>query len=179
MDLTKTPSHKFLHSFCIRPDVRFDIQEKDEEVILVLRAHPITLLPWIINSIILFILLILVNIVFGSILSPAQFFLLNLTVIIFILSYLWFNFLAFFFNVGIVTNKRVIDIDFSTVIYREVTDANLDKIEDITSKSGGYFASLFDYGNVFIQTAGTDVNIEFLKIPKPAQVVGIINSFIS
>jgi len=179
MDLTANPSHRLLHSFCIRPDVRFDIQEKDEEVILVLRAHPITLLPWIINGIILFILLIFLNIVFGSLLSPAQFFLLNLTITIFILSYLWFNFLAYFFNVGIVTNKRVIDIDFSTVIYREVTEAGLKQIEDITSKSGGYFASLFDYGDVFIQTAGTDVNIEFLKIPKPAEVVSIVNSFIS
>jgi len=73
----------------------------------------------------------------------------------------------------------VIDIDFSTVIYREVTEAGLKQIEDITSKSGGYFASLFDYGDVFIQTAGTDVNIEFLKIPKPAEVVSIVNSFIS
>lgn len=176
MDLT--PSHQLMHSFCIKPDARFDIQETDEEVILVLRAHPITLLPWIINGIILFILLILANIIFGSFFSPAQFFLLNFTLTIFILSYLWFNFLSYFFNVGIVTNKRVIDIDYSAVIYREVTQADLDKIEDITAKSGGYFQSLFDYGNVFIQTAGTEVNIEFLKVPKPSQVVGIVNGLI-
>lgn len=180
MEPTEVSSHHILHSFCIRPDVRFDIQEKDEEVILTLRAHPITLLPWIINGLILFILLILLNIVFGSIFSTAQFFLLNLTLIIFILSYLWFNFLSYFFNVGIVTNKRVIDVDFSAVIYREVTDANLNNIEDITSKSGGYFQALFDYGNVIIQTAGTaEVNVDFLKIPKPAQVVNIIDNLIS
>ena len=175
MDLT--PSHQTWHSFCVRPDARFDIQEKDEEVILILRAHPITLLPWIINGLILLILLILLNIVFGSIFSPAQFFVLNLTLIVFILSYLWFNFLSYFFNVGIVTNKRVIDVDYSSVIYREVTEANLTRIEDITAKSGGYFQALFNYGNVFIQTAGTaEVNVEFLKIPKPAQAVAIINS---
>ncbi len=180
MEPSETTSHQVLHSFCVRPDVRFDIQEKDEEVILTLRAHPITQLPAIINGLILLILLISLNIVFGSNFSAAQSFLLNLTLIIFILSYLWFNFLSYFFNVGVVTNKRVIDIDFSTVIYREVTDANLKNIEDIISKSGGYFASLFDYGNVIIQTAGTaEVNMDFLKIPKPAQAVNIIDNLIS
>ena len=177
MDLT--PSHQLMHSFCIKPDARFDIQETDEEVILVLRAHPITLLPWIINGIILFILLIFLNIVFGSIFTPAQFFFLNFSLAIFILSYLWFNFLSYYFNVGIVTNIRVVDIDYSAVIYREVTQADLTKIEDITAKSGGYFQSLFDYGNVFIQTAGAEVNIEFLKVPKPSQVVGIVNRLVT
>lgn len=178
MDLNN-PSHQVLHSFCIRPNTKFDIQESDEEVILILRAHPITLLPWIINGIILFILLILMNFVFGSLLSSSQSFVLNLILSVFILSYLWFNFLSYFFNVGIITSKRVIDIDYSSVIYRELTEASLSKIEDITSKSGGYFESLFNYGNVFIQTAGTaEVNVEFLKVPKPNQVVSIIDSLI-
>lgn len=168
-----------MHSFCIRPDAKFDIQESDEEVILILRAHPITLLPWIISGFILFILLIFTNIVFGSSLSSSQSFILNLILVVFILSYLWFNFLSYFFNVGIVTNKRVIDIDYSSVIYRELTEASLTKIEDITAKSGGYFESLFNYGNVFIQTAGTaEVNVEFLKVPKPNQVVSVIDTLI-
>lgn len=146
---------------------------------MVLRAHPVTLLPWIINGFILFILLIFLNIVFGSLFSPTQFFFLNFSSTIFILSYWWFNLLSYFFNVGIVTNKRVIGMDFSAVIYREVTEANMDRIEDITDKSGGYFQAIFDYGNVFIQTAGTaEVNVDFLKIPKPAKVVSIINSFL-
>lgn len=180
MEPMPSPSHQFLHSFCVKPEVRFDIQEQDEEVILTVRAHPVTLLPWIFSGFVLFIFLILLNIVFGSLFSPAQSFLLNLTLIIFILSYLWFNFLGYFFNVGIVTNKRVIDIDYSAVIYREMTEASLSKIEDITAKSGGYFEALFNYGNVYIQTAGTaEVNVEFLKIPKPNEVVRMIDSFIS
>ncbi len=169
-------SHQVLHSFCIKPPVKFESQAEDEEVLVVLRAHPITQLPWIINGIIFIIILIFLDFVFSSFLQSSQFLFINFLSIVFIFSYLWFNFLGYFFNVGIVTNMRVIDIDFNAVIYKEFTDASLEKIEDITSKSGGYFASLFDYGNVFVQTAGTEVNIEFLKIPKPSEVVSIINN---
>jgi membrane protein YdbS with pleckstrin-like domain len=78
--------------------------------------------------------------------------------------------------VGIVTNKRIIDIDFYGLIYKEITSAKLEKIEDITVKSGGFFASIFNYGNIFIQTAGTEVNIEFFNVPSPNKVRDLINS---
>jgi hypothetical protein len=56
--------------------------------------------------------------------------------------------------------------------------AVINKIEDVTSKSGGFFSSVFDYGNVFVQTAGTEANVEFMNIPKPSEVVKIINSLL-
>lgn len=168
-----------MHAFCIRPNISFDIQDTGEEVILFLRAHPITQLYWIVNGLILSILLIVLNFIFPTIFTPQQIFFINIAGIFFIGAYLWANFLTYFFNVGIVTNKRVIDIDFHAIIYKETTEADLGKIEDITAKSGGYFASLFNFGDVFIQTAGTEVNIEFLKIPRPSEVVNIINHLAS
>jgi len=95
-----------------------------------------------------------------------------------LLSYVWFNILNWFFNVGVVTNQRIVDIDFSSVIYKEVTETRLDKVEDITSKSGGYFESFFDYGDVFVQTAGKEAFIEFLNVPRPSDAVRIISELI-
>ena len=46
------------------------------------------------------------------------------------------SFLTWFFNVYIVTDERIIDIDFYNLTYKEVSDANLDKIEDVTYKMG-------------------------------------------
>lgn len=178
MNQERIDSHKVLHSFCIRPNIRFENQEDDEEVILVLRAHPVTLIPWILNGFILLILLFFLDFALGSFLSGTQFFFANFLAITFILSYFWFNFLGYFFNVGIITNKRIIDLDFHAVIYKEVTETIFSKIEDITAKSGGYFASLFNFGDVFIQTAGTETNVEFLKVPMPNEVVKIINDLV-
>jgi membrane protein YdbS with pleckstrin-like domain len=170
-----TESHEVLHSFCINPGVRFDTQGPNERVILILRAHPITQIPWIFNTIFFIILLILGNIFAPLIFNGPQIFFLNIFILAFIFAYVWFNFLSWFFNVGIITNERILDVDFINVLYKEVTATRLSKVEDVTAKSGGYIRSLFNYGNVFVQTAGEEVNIEFLNVPFPSRVVEIIN----
>lgn len=174
MDRTQV-SHQFLHSFCINPDVRFGTQTADESVILVLRAHPITQVGWILNSIFLLLLLFIGNLFLSGILTVQQMLFTTIFGLVLITSYVFFNFITWYFNVGIVTNKRLIDIDYQMVIYREVTEARLVNIEDITSKSGGFIESFFDFGDVFVQTAGTDRNIEFDNIPEPSDAVRIID----
>lgn len=171
-------SHSYLHAFCIKPGYRFETQHANEQVILVLRAHPITQLPWVFNSVVLLVVLLALNFFFFNFLTPTQTVFANFFGLAFIFAYVWFNFLSWFFNVGIITNERVIDIDFHGVIYKEVTETQLSKVEDVTAKSGGFFASIFNFGNVFVQTAGTEVNIEFHNIPKPAEVTKIINDLV-
>jgi len=170
-----TESHNFLHTFCIKPNVKFETQGDNEEVILVLRAHPITLVPWILNSIIISILLIALNLVLPSVLSVRQIIFFNFLIITTIFAYIWFNILFFIFNVGIVTNERIVDVNFSSVLFKEISTADLNKVEDITAESGGFLASIINYGNLFIQTAGTNLNIKFQNIPNPALAEKIIN----
>lgn len=55
----------------------------------------------------------------------------------------------------------------------------MDKIEDITVKSSGYFDSFFNYGTIYIQTAGKENYIEFADIPFPAEVIQKINKLLS
>ncbi len=175
-----TPSHSNLHAFCVRPNVKFEAQTQDEEVLLVLRAHPITQLPWIINGVLLLLILLAINIFFLPFVSLGanQTFFANFLGVLFVASYIWFNFLNWFFNVGVITNERIVDLDFHYIIYKELTATGLDKVEDVTAKSGGYIASLFNFGDVHIQTAGTQVYIEFLKVPRPAEVAKIINQLV-
>lgn len=174
--INRSESHAILHSFCVKPKVKFETQLPNEEVILVLRAHPITQLPWILNGLLLFFLLFFLSFFFSSALSTTQSIFLNFLILVFILSYFWFNFLAYFFNVGIITNMRIIDMDYHAIIYKEFSEAKLNRVEDITAKSSGYFASLFNFGDVFVQTAGAAENLEFLKVSKPTDAVSIINS---
>lgn len=178
MENNNNQSHQLLHSYCLNPDVRLESQGVNEQVFLVMRAHPVTQLPWIFNTLILFILLVVLNFFLFSFFTIGQILFTNIFGIVILLSYVWFNFISWFFNVGVATNLRIIDIDFVSVLYKEVTEARLDKVEDITSKSGGYFQSFFDYGNVFVQTAGTEVNIEFVNISKPSEVVRIISDLV-
>jgi len=167
-----------LHSFFVKPSIKFENQSDDEEILLMVRAHPITQLLCLFNSLIVFIFLFLVNYFFSNYFTFTQLVFLNLLVIVIVLNFLWFNFLSWYFNLGIITNERVIDVDFSTVLYKETTTAYYNKIEDVTVKTGGFLASIVDYGNIFVQTAGTEANIEFMNIPLPSRVAETIDGLI-
>ena len=179
MENNPKSENRVLFSYCVYPQIKFETYEPGEKILLLLRAHPFTQLHWVISSIILLIVIFSLNFILPSFLSVSQIFVFNSFMFVFIFSFIWFSFLNWFFNVGIVTNKRVIDVDFHSILYKEVTTARLDKIEDITVKSGGYFESLFDFGTVFVQTAGTEANVEFADIPFPSKVIESINKLLS
>ena len=88
------------------------------------------------------------------------------------------NFLRWYFNIYVVTNERIVDIDFIHLLYKEFSEAQLTNVQDISYKRAGIFASLFNFGNVFVQTAGTFPNFEFLAVPRPSQVITIISELI-
>ena len=178
VDLSKTYHDRF-HSFCVRPDLAFDSQGDGEEVILTLRAHPITFFTWILNTIIVLILLFILNFFLPFFqLSPVQIFFVDAFSILALAAYVWLNILYYIFNVGIMTNVEILDVDFSGLLYKEVTASLNEKVEQITNKTSGYFASLFNFGDIFVETAGEDVNIEFLKVPRPADAVKLMNQII-
>jgi len=167
------------YSYILNPDIKFDTQEDGEKIYLLLRSHPFTQPRWVLTSILFFILFFVFNFFPQSFFNLGQILIINLFFIVFILSYIWFNILNWYFNVGIITNKRVIDIDFYAVLYKEITNAQLGRIEDTTVKSGGYIESFFDYGSIFVQTAGTEANVEFINVPHPSDAVQIINKLLS
>lgn len=179
MENNPKSENRVLFSYLLYPDIKFESYEPGEKIILLLRAHPFTQIGWIFNAIVLIVVLFSINFVLPSFLTFNKIFVLNIFGLVFIASFIWMNVLNWYFNVGIITSKRVIDIDLSGVIYKEVTSARLDRIEDITVKSGGYFESFFDYGTIFVQTAGTETNVEFSNIPFPSQVVQRINKLLS
>ena len=89
------------------------------------------------------------------------------------------NFLGWFFNVYLVTDERVVDVDFYSLLYKQISDAGLEKIQDITYRVKGLAGSLINYGDILIQTAGEQPNIEFEAVPQPAEVVKILNELIT
>ena len=169
-------THNPLAAYCYKPDgVFFETQEQQEKVILLLRQHPITNIPWILVAIILFLAPnILGQFPLISFLperfQTAAILLWYLVVTAYVLE----KALAWFFNVYILTDERIIDVDFYDLIYRAVSDAKTSKVQDVTYKVGGVIGTIFNFGDVFIQTAGTLPNFDFLKVPNPEEVARIL-----
>ena len=165
-----------LASFLMRPHgVSFETREDEEQIILFLRKHFVTNVPWIFISIVMF--LVPTVVISTNILNtvPANFrFIFMMIWYLVSVAYTLESFLTWFFNVYIITDERIVDVDFYNLTYKEVSDANLDKIEDVTYKMGGVIRTLFNYGDVLIQTAAEVTNFDFLAVPYPDKVVKVL-----
>lgn len=156
-------------------NLKFETMDNEEKVVLFLRKHWITNLGWILMSILMFSVPTIVNSL--SILNgiPSNFrFIFELIWYLISTAYLIESFLTWFFNVYIVTDERILDIDFYNLIYKEVSDANIDKIQDVTYKMGGVIRTLFNYGDVMVQTASEVPNFEFIAVPLPDKVAKVL-----
>lgn len=157
----------------------FETKDRKEQIVLMVRKHPITNLPWFLMAVILSVLPKLFVFVPTIADLPADYrFVLGAVWYLIVIAYILESFLNWFYDVNIVTDERVVDIDFNNLIYKKVSDAKLDKIEDITYTQGGVIRTLFDYGNVFIQTAAEVPAFDFLAVPKPDRVVAILRDMI-
>lgn len=167
-----------LAEFALHPHgVNFATQGKDEVIHLFLRRHVATNIPWIIFSFILVIIPIVLAPFFEFVIPFAQLLSTGMVIVIVGFYYLvvfglaiFANFINWYFNVYIVTNERLVDVDFINIIYREVSSTRLNLIQDVTVKTGGVVRAIFDYGDVLIQTAGTEVNFDFHAVPHPQLV---------
>jgi len=175
-----------LTSFAVNPQgIRFETQEREEAVILFLRQHIIVNLGWVFLTIVMFItpsvLFPLLVAALGVVTAvPAGYVVIG-TLFWYLgtLGFIIAKFLGWYFNIYIVTNERVVDIDFHYLLYKQFSQAELNRIQDISYSSGGIFATFFNYGNVQIQTAGEMPNLEFDKVPYPERVVESIRNLTS
>ena len=165
-------THNPLSSYCYFPhNVSFINKEPDEKVILLVRRHVITNLGWIL------LVILMASAPYALKFLPALNFMpLKFQVVSVLFWYLLTlaiaiqGFLSWFFTVNIITNKRVIDVDFENLIYRKLTDASIDHIEDATVQMGSVVRTLFDFGDVLIQTAAEIPEVEFYAVPHPDRI---------
>ncbi len=167
---------KPLASFLMRPNgVSFETREDEEQIILFLRKHFITNIPWLFTSLVMISAPFFVAEldIMSSVPSNFKFVFIMIWYLI-TTAYTLESFITWFFNVYIITDERIVDVDFYNLTYKEVSDANLDKIEDVTYKMGGVIRTLFNYGDVLIQTAAEVTNFDFLAVPYPDKVVKVL-----
>ena len=169
-------THNALAAFCYFPDyVKFVNQDPEEKVILVLRKHPITNLGWILIAFVLILapsFLPLINLF--EVLPTSFQIVLVLVWYLLTTAYVFEKFLSWYFHVNIVTDERIIEVDFIHLIHREITDANIDQIQDATVQMTGASRTFFNFGDVIIQTAAAVPRIGFEAVPSPDRVAKIL-----
>lgn len=170
---TKNP----LAAFVVKPRrIRFETQDPEEHVLLLLRKHGVTNLGWAATSLFLLVVPFLWEWLPLFVALPMGYqVMLILSWYMVVVGYAFEKFLSWYFNVYIVTDERIIDYDFYSLLYKRVSEAKIDRIEDVTYEMGGALMNLFNYGTVFIQTAGELREFDFVAVPKPETVVKLLN----
>lgn len=174
----KSHTRNPLAMFAPLPDgVSFETQEKGEQIILLLRAHVVTLIPAILE-IIFFILIPIVlptflkfvGIDLFASIAARQVFWIYVSWYLFVFGFTFYKFIFWYFNVYLLTNERIVDFDFRGILHKETAYANLNQIQDVSPKIIGFFGTFFHYGNVFIQTAAAKNEFEFQDVARPDSV---------
>lgn len=159
----------------------FPSQRGDENIYLVLRVHWFVLFLRILAWLIFVAALILFN-RFGKMYLPGLFegdigqitrLFIQVYVLFLILS-LFLIWVFYYLNAQIVTNMRIVDIDQTGLFAHTVSELHIENIEDVTSETNGLFGTLFNYGMVYVQTAGSRERFEFDNVPNPGAVEKLI-----
>lgn len=176
--MQNTGSRNPLAMFALQPvGVSFDEQDEGEDIVLLLRAHIVTLVPDLLEVVVLFILPF-VAVPIGSVIgfdlhatfSSVQIVLLLLSWYLFLFGLVFYKFIFWYFNVYLLTNERVVDFDFKGIVDQKTSYAYLRQVQDVSPSVVGFFGTFFHFGNVFIETAGEKPEFDFMNVARPDDV---------
>jgi len=156
-------------------------QKRGEKVLKVLHRHWFNVLSHF------FIVFLMIVLILGSYFATAYFFddfsdpnLVNLTSFIrsLFFVFIWFLFFTiwidYYFDVWIVTNERVINIEQKGLFTRVVSELELEKIQDVTTDVRGIIPTFLNYGHLLIQTAAEKERFVFRNVPDPYAVKDLV-----
>lgn len=170
-------------AFCENPiNVSFQTQEEDEHVLLFLRKSQWVNAGWIAQAILLSLVPIVIYFFRGSLtlFIPELKIVLVLIPFYYLLVavYAFAHFITWYYNAALITDKRVIDVNFHQIVLKDVAETKLALVQDVSYKQDGVLPNMFGYGFILIQTAGALENFEFHNLPQPARVVEVVEGLI-
>ena len=159
----------------------FPGQQPNETVYLVIRKHWFYLFSQLMTWSVFLILLFLFD-YYGPMMMPGLFqdsYLgyLNLfrnLYFIFLILGLLIIWVLYYVNVQLITNERIVDISQRSLFHHVVSELYLTKIEDVTGETEGIFETALGFGDVYVQTAGTEERFVFSRVPQPEKIEKMI-----
>lgn len=161
--------------------MKFPGQHEQEQSVLTLRRH---IASFLFEIIILFGAVLIPAIAYSLIASfgpnllqpPFRHVLVLLLslYVFFIALYAFLVWIDRYFDVWVITNKRLIDVEQKSFFNRVTAELELDKIQDVRVSVKGFLPTMFRYGNIEVQTAAAHRNFEIQDIKLPHVVKDVL-----
>ena len=166
----------------------FPGQKSDEDVVLFVRRHIISFLPTVILTFFMMILpIVILAISVNSFHLAAssnifQYFVLGASAyVLFILTFFIVNWIDYYFDILIITDSRLVNIEQNGLFSRHISQVDLLRVQDVSTSVKGIIPTMFDYGSLVVKTAGesntnkpegSDFTME--AMPRPHQIAQTI-----
>jgi hypothetical protein len=162
-------------------DIKFVRKDDDEDIILVTRRHWIAYVTHIFLALIIpLIPLVLIFVTRGNVnLGKTSAYLgLFVASIVISLNILVTALMQWYYNVSIITDKRIVSLNLVSVFQHSYTEILWRKIQDVSHDSIGPLSSIFDIGNMYIDTAGEGIDLTLKFVPRPRDVQDVIDNLV-
>ncbi len=156
----------------------FQGQEPGENVVLFLRRHPFVIAIRILGLLLAYLIPLVLSVMFLDFIYANNLLVIYLFIISIWTILLWcvafYSFTMYTLDVWIITDRRIIDSNQQAFFYRTVAELHISRIQDIYINTEGAFQTVINFGDLYIQTAGTEERFKFLQIPRPVEVKDVI-----
>lgn len=152
----------------------FPGQQEDEEVIFVIRRHPLYITIKIILITIFALVPVALWVHYAPLVNAHNLTPITLTGVALWAALLWqaafYALTMYTLDVWIVSNKRIIQSSQIGFFNRTISELHLSRIQDISVSTHGILQTFLRFGDLEVQTAGSEEHFNFLQIPRPERV---------
>lgn len=162
--------------------------DEGEKILKIVRRHYFVMLPPIIVNFVLALAPLMFYLLINSILVP-----IDMDIKIWLnnffyewgsfsyavwLLFLWVMFFIewtdYYLDIWVITDKRIIDVEQIGFFNREVTSFYYAQIQDITVETRGFIETFFNFGTLYVATAGHGINIAIKDASNPEEARALI-----
>ena len=84
--------------------------------------------------------------------------------------FFWNAWVDYYLDVWLVTNERIVSLEQRGLFNRTVAELRLSRVQDVAAQTKGLASTVFNFGEVRVQTAGEESNFVFHQVPHPYEV---------
>lgn len=92
------------------------------------------------------------------------------TLFLFLWLYGFLVWIDYYFDVWIVTNERIVNIEQKGLFNRHISELRFSRVQDVTSSVDGLIPTMLNFGDVYVQTASEEDHFIFRQVGDPFAV---------
>lgn len=143
-----------------------------EQILKVYHHHSTPFIYLIVKTIVAFLPFYVLLLIFNGGMTTSQTIVSHLLIFALFVLVVTYQTIVYWLDRLVITNERVINIDWRYLTIKNESEASLKDIQDIKTTEKGILAHFrfFDYGMVKLETAASYVFIEFNNAPDPEAI---------